>query len=170
MAIAVILYINKSGRIVLRKSVGRLWAFEEHSKLYKRIKLESNYILQAVHFNNFLAACVFFFYLPIGGQSDKVYYGIKLFQRVLPSYSKFLTFLYYCTFPILTYMVTINPYLLLYAATHMKFQVYYINKLLVNIAVEYNKESDYNLIKNKKYQKIVSQKLKICIHRHSILI
>ncbi|EFA11737.2 odorant receptor 339 [Tribolium castaneum] len=168
MAIAVFFYIEQNGRLLLRQSVGRLWNFDSSSNLYKKMKLESKYILQVVHFNNFLGVCMVFFHLPAGGQSDKVFYGINLFRRILPQHLNFLKQIYYSTFPILTYMVTVNPYLLLYASSHMKFQVCYVNELLVKMTKDY-KDIDYNLLRNEKYQKTVTLGLKNCIHRHAIL-
>ncbi|XP_044256490.1 odorant receptor Or2-like [Tribolium madens] len=168
MAVAVFFYLERDGRLILRQGIGRLWSFDSSSNLYKRINLESKYILQAVYFNNFLAACLVFFLLPAGGQSDKVLYGINLFGRFLPSQRKILTQIYYCTLPVLAYMVTVNPYLLLYGSSHIKFQVCYMNELLVKMARQY-KDIDYNLLRNEKYQKNVTLNLKNCIRRHTIL-
>lgn len=168
MGVGVVFYIRKRIYILLKQSMSQLWTFDAKSDFYQIIKKESRHILIAVHMNIFLGACMTIFHWPLAGQNDKIYYGINLFERILPKYAIFLRYIYYSTFPILCYMVLINPYVMLYVATHMKFQVRYINYLLENMATGYI-NNDYNLLRNRKYQQIISRQLKDCINRHTIL-
>ncbi|RZC37502.1 uncharacterized protein BDFB_014676, partial [Asbolus verrucosus] len=74
-----------------------------------------------------------YFYFPIDGHNDNIYYAKYLFKRIVPKYSAYLCYIYYAIFPFLEYMMMFNPILLLYNTTQLKFQVYYLNELLQNI-------------------------------------
>ncbi|RZC41462.1 hypothetical protein BDFB_007430, partial [Asbolus verrucosus] len=83
-----------------------------------------------------------YFYLPIGGHNDNIYYAEYLFERILPKYSAYLCYIYYATFPFLQYMMMFNSILLLYILTQLKFQIYFLSELMQNIGKDYNEIED----------------------------
>ncbi|XP_063910608.1 uncharacterized protein LOC135127874 [Zophobas morio] len=169
MGLAVIFYIEHTIRVLLGQTIGHLWEFDTQSPLYKRISKEAKTFLAAVHLNNFIMALMMFFDFPIGGNNTNIYYAKYFFDRVLPNYTTYLCYLYYATFPLLGYMMVINPNLMLYITSQLKFQVYYLNDLLMNIGATYQNNDDYDLIRNENYQKEVSIQLSRCVQRHWIL-
>ncbi|KAJ3628976.1 hypothetical protein MTP99_013405 [Tenebrio molitor] len=169
MGIAVIFYIEHTIKVLLGQTLGQLWDFSITSELYARMKNEAKKFLLVVNVNNFMMATMVFFNFPMAGQNRNIYYAKYFFEKVAPSCSTYLTYLYYATFPLLGYMMLINPTLMLYITAHLKYQVYHLNELLTNIGSEYEGVEDYDLMRNETYQKKVSQQLKICVQRHRVL-
>ncbi|RZC41275.1 7tm 6 domain containing protein, partial [Asbolus verrucosus] len=87
-----------------------------------KIVKESKLFLLSVFINDLLLAVMIYFYFPIDGYNDNIYYAKYLFERIVPKYSAYLCYIYYATFPFLEYMMMFNPILLLYNTTQLKFQ------------------------------------------------
>ncbi|XP_044259057.1 uncharacterized protein LOC123007707 [Tribolium madens] len=78
-----------------------------------------------------------------------------------------LCFLYYLSVLCVVYLAAMNPYLLLYITTYIKFRLLDIHDLFKNMGA-WSRYSDYELIHNSLFQKMISEKMKKCIERHRL--
>ncbi|EEZ99424.1 odorant receptor 320 [Tribolium castaneum] len=162
----VVYKIRRTLKLLLQKC--KLPAPDSKSQMLERIKRESKIILNAVYFDNILMIVTVLFHWPIIGENNNIYYATVLFEKVVPSFSSKLCVLYYLSLFFIVYLVAMNPYLLLYTSTYIKFQLCYINELLTNIDAKWSKFGDYQLMRNNVYQEMISEELKKCIDRHRL--
>jgi hypothetical protein len=149
------------------------WALDSAGKkISQRIKKEAISTSVIVIVNSLIALlAALLFFLP--AENDKeLFFALYLFKRWFPVYGFVLSWIYRSTFFVISYVLITSIHEFIYTVQHVKFQLYLLLFHLKNITdlTEYNSVSDHNLLINKHFQRIITQRLKFCVKRHAELL
>ncbi|XP_063923068.1 odorant receptor 46a-like [Zophobas morio] len=128
-----------------------------------------NSVFLAVYATALLANTYFFFKefnTEFFNQYISVYMGVVAFIIIFfHDYCHLYVFeaLYLLSYPITGYMFVRLAYALLYFVSHLKFEVYKILDIMEHVSVEYDYQSDNELLECDEYQKIVKARLLLVI-------
>ena len=125
-----------------------------------RIKKESKDITLFVKFHLafiLIAGCVL---IPVGTER-KFQFGIIFFQDYCHSYV--LEAFYFLGFPVSAYVFVRLSYALLYFVSHVKFRLYTILDAIEHITIEYDDQSDNDLIDCGEYQRVIKERLHLIV-------
>jgi hypothetical protein len=149
------------------------WALDSAGKeLSQRIKKEAMSTSVIVIVNSLIALlAAFLFFLP-AENDEELFFALYLFKRWFPVYGFVLSWIYRSTFFVISYVLITSIHEFIYTVQHVKFQLYLFLFHLKNITdlTEYNSVSDHNLLINKHFQCIITQRLKFCVKRHAELL
>lgn len=150
-----------------------MWSIDSAGdKIRSDIKKEIIVITTFGIFNFLFSFYAGFLHVKIIPEDIESLVVLRLFQVHFPNHFQILTLIFKSTYFLLSYVMIVHCYQVIYYTQHLRFQFIMLQEYIANIDkhnASFN-TFEHNLFYNQKYQNEIERRFKFCIKRCSDLI